>query len=76
MVSVLKDPADRRLLKPLAKQDWAPEALAIGTRVAYHWCPRGLTESRLSAAVGKALGDGVTARNWATMMKLHALTEE
>ena len=27
-------------------------------------------------AVGRALGDGVTTRNWATVRKLHALTEE
>jgi uncharacterized protein (DUF1697 family) len=27
-------------------------------------------------AFGKALGDAVTTRNWATMQKLHALVEE
>src|SRR2546422_5461791 len=47
-VSVLLDPADRSKLKPLLKQDWGKEALAIGTRVAYLWCPDGQLASRLT----------------------------
>ena len=75
LVAVLADPADRARLEPLTEQDWAPEALALGVRVAYMWCPDGVLASRLSAAVGRLLGDAVTARNWATVTKLHALTE-
>ena len=75
LVAVLADPADRARLEPLTEQDWAPEALALGVRVAYMWCPDGVIASRLSAAVGRLLGDAVTARNWATMTKLHAITE-
>lgn len=75
LVAVLRDPKDRSRLAPLARQDWAPEALAIGPRVAYLWCPGGL-ESPLWDAVGRALGDGVTTRNWATMTKLHALVTD
>ena len=71
-VSVLANPADLAKLKPLTKETWAPEALALGKRVAYVWCPDGLLESPLSVAVGKALGDGVTTRNWATMLKIQA----
>ena len=34
------------------------------------------TSSRAaSMAVGRLLGDAVTSRNWATMMKLHSLIE-
>jgi len=73
LVAVLARPADRALLATLARQKWSPEALAVGTRVAYLWCPNGQIESPLAKAVWKALGDGVTARNWATMAKLHAL---
>lgn len=73
LVSVLRNPADRSLLKPLTKQDWAPEALALGPRVAYVWCPRGSLESRAAEAVNRALGAATTARNWATILKLHAL---
>jgi uncharacterized protein (DUF1697 family) len=73
LVSVLNNPADRAKLEPLAAQDWAPEILALGTRVAYVWCPEGILASRLPEAVGRALGDAVTTRNWATVLKLHAL---
>ena len=72
-LAVLATPADRKRLEPLAKQDWTPEVLALGTRVAYIWCPDGLLASRLSEAVGRALGDAVTTRNWATMTKLPGL---
>jgi uncharacterized protein (DUF1697 family) len=73
MVSVLTNPADRSKLEPLTKQDWAPEVLALGPRVAYIWCPDGLLAGKLPEAVGKALGDAVTTRNWATVVKLQAL---
>jgi uncharacterized protein (DUF1697 family) len=73
LVSVLREPADRAKLEPLLGEDWSPEALALGARVAYVWCPSGVLESRLSKAVDRALGDAVTARNWATLTKLHAL---
>ena len=37
------------------------------------WCASGLLESPLAQAVGRALGDGATSRNWATITKLEAL---
>jgi uncharacterized protein (DUF1697 family) len=73
LVAVLADAADMARLEPLAEQEWAPEALALGERVAYLWCPDGVAVSTLFEAVGRALGDAVTTRNWATMNKLHAL---
>ena len=75
MVAVLRDPADRQMLEPLWHKDWAPDVLALGTRVAYFWCANGILESRLAESVGRALGDRVTTRNWATLLKLHALIE-
>jgi uncharacterized protein (DUF1697 family) len=75
LVAFLRDPADRAKVEPLLKQNWAPEALAVGRRVAYLWCPDGMLDGRLAEAVGRALGDGVTTRNWATVQKLHALAE-
>lgn len=74
-VAVLRDPADRAKLEPLAERDWGREVLALGERVAYLWCPDGSTGSQLPEAVGRALGDAVTTRNWATLTKLHALAE-
>ncbi|HVE92960.1 MAG TPA: DUF1697 domain-containing protein [Actinomycetota bacterium] len=74
LVAVLADPADKRLLGPLTTQDWAPESLAVGDRAAYAWCPKGILESRLPDALGRALGDAVTTRNWSTIQKIHAHT--
>lgn len=75
LVAVLADPADRERLVPLAHQDWTPERLALGERVAYVWMPDGVIDSRVAKALDRALGDAQTARNWATMLKLRALTE-
>ncbi|HVT16068.1 MAG TPA: DUF1697 domain-containing protein [Thermoanaerobaculia bacterium] len=76
LVTVFNKPADRKRLASLAQQDWTPEALALGRRVAYLWCAEGILASRLWAAVSRALGDAATSRNWATMTKLRALAED
>ncbi len=75
---VLASPDSKALaeLKPLLKERWAPEALAIGPRVAYLWCAAGIIESKLWKAVSRSLGDECTARNFTTMTKLLALVEE
>ena len=72
-VAFLADPADRARLQSLMEQEWSPEALALGTRVAYLWCPDGLGKSPLHKAVSRLLSDGVTTRNWSTVLKLQAL---
>ena len=72
LVAVLFSSSDRARLKPLLAQDWSPDALAVGERVAYIWCPPGMLQSPAAEAVGRALGDAVTTRNWATILKLHA----
>jgi uncharacterized protein (DUF1697 family) len=76
LVTVLIDPTHRKHLLPLGRQDWTPDVLAVGARVAYLWCPRGMVESRLATAVNRVLRDGATTRNWATLTKLHALACE
>jgi uncharacterized protein (DUF1697 family) len=75
LVVVLNDRADRARLDALLKDDWAPEALALGERVAYTWCAEGILASRLAQTLGRVLRDGITSRNWTTMQKLHALTQ-
>lgn len=60
-------------VKPLTVQSWNPEVVALGPGVLYIWCPNGLLESKALVAVGKALGDGVTVRNWATVTRLMTL---
>ena len=73
LVVILTNPGDRSRLEALTTEDWSPEAFALGKRVAYLWCPGGILASRLPEAVGRALGDAATARNWATLTKLLAL---
>ncbi len=73
LVAVLSDATARARLEPLLEQAWAPDALALGRRVAYVWCAGGILESRLAQAVGRALGSAATTRNWATIVKLHAI---
>jgi uncharacterized protein (DUF1697 family) len=60
-------------LAEVAKAKWGTEAIALGPRAAYLWCPNGQVDSPVAKAAWKALGDGVTARNWATIEKLRAL---
>jgi uncharacterized protein (DUF1697 family) len=72
-VAFLRTAAHRSRLETVAGQDWGAEGFGQGTRWAYLWCPEGILSSPLNAAVTKALGDGVTARNWATVLKLRAL---
>ncbi|HEX9565656.1 MAG TPA: DUF1697 domain-containing protein [Gemmatimonadaceae bacterium] len=55
---------------------WTPDALAIGKRAVYVWCPNGQMESKLFEAIGKALGDRVTVRNWGTTTKLLGLATQ
>lgn len=75
LLGVLVDPADKKKLEPMLAEDWGPDHFAVGTRVAYLWCEGGILESRLPAALGKALRDGVTSRNWATWQKLQAMVQ-
>jgi uncharacterized protein (DUF1697 family) len=75
LVMASPDPKALAQLKPLLKERWAPEALALGPRVAYLWCAEGIVESRLWAAANRQLGETGTARNLATMTKLLALVE-
>jgi len=76
LVAFLARPEDVSLLRDVAEQDWAPEAMALGEGVAYLWCPDGVSNSRLGLAVSGVLGNAVTSRNWATVCKLLALSAE
>lgn len=60
-------------LHEIAKQDWKAESVALGPRAAYLWCADGILESKALETLGRAMGDAVTTRNWATMVKIRAL---
>ena len=71
-VALLARSAHRTALEPLAERVWRPEALALGERCAYLWCPAGVLKSALPKAVESAVGAAVTMRTWATALKILA----
>lgn len=73
LVNVVNDPADLARLEPLIEENWNPESLVLGPRAVYLWCPDGVHASPVNKAVGSAVGDAMTARNWSTMTKLRDL---
>ena len=75
LLGVMAHAADTAKLADIARQDWGKEKLALGpSRAFYMWMPKGVIESKLNAAVSKALGDSVTMRTWTTMVKLREMT--
>lgn len=76
LVFMLADDAARAAVAPLCEREWGLEALAVGQRAAYVWCPQGMLDSAAAAALGKKLGDNTTSRNWNTLCKLYALCSE
>ena len=73
LVMVFREASDRERLRPLLREQWAPEVLALGSRVAYLWCARGIGKSPLWPKVDRALEGSGTGRNLRTMTKLMAL---
>jgi uncharacterized protein (DUF1697 family) len=73
VIAVFADPAARAKAEAMLEKQWAPEMLAVGSRAAYLWCVDGISAGQLGFAVDRALKNGVTARNLATMTKLRAL---
>jgi uncharacterized protein (DUF1697 family) len=76
LVFMLADGAARAAVAPLCEREWGREALSVGQRAAYVWCPEGVLDSAAATALGKQLGDNTTSRNWNTLCKLYALCSE
>lgn len=75
LVYVPSDAGALSVFNALQGSDWAPEVLAVGTRAAYAWTPEGVLAGKLFEHVNRQFRDTVTARNWATMLKLEALVD-
>jgi uncharacterized protein (DUF1697 family) len=75
LVMVPRTRSDQERLRPLLKEKWTPEMLALGSRAAYLWCANGVAKSPLWAAVERTLERTGTARNIATMTKLMEMVE-
>ncbi len=72
LVAFVSDPKHLEVLRPILKESWTPDALAITRRAAYLWCATGILESKLLLAFSRKAGATVTTRNWATVLKLQA----
>jgi uncharacterized protein (DUF1697 family) len=75
LVAFPASPADLARANAMAQKDWSPDRIVIGSKAAYIWCASGVLESKAAKEFGRALRDAVTARNWATVMKLHELAD-
>jgi uncharacterized protein (DUF1697 family) len=86
LVSAIADPARCLVAFPsvpgeltraaeLLNEDWTPDRFALGSKAAYLWCASGLLDSPLAKAFDRLMRDTVTARNWATTLKLHAMCQ-
>ena len=71
LVAFCSDRARLKELGGLKRRDWTPEAMVAGSLAAYLWCAGGILASRLLEAVGGALGESTTTRNWSTVSKIH-----
>jgi uncharacterized protein (DUF1697 family) len=76
LVAFVADAKHLEPLRPMLKETWTPDALAITQRAAYLWCSAGLIESRVSQAFTRKAGTTITTRNWATVLKLQAAARE
>jgi uncharacterized protein (DUF1697 family) len=60
-------------LEPLQELAQAPERFIVTKFAGYLHCPAGVRQSRVAEALLGKAGKRVTTRNWATVMKIHAL---
>jgi len=67
--------SDLSRVRPLLEQRFAPERLALGTRVVYLWCANGVARSPLWAAADRAHARTGTVRNMATFTKAMSIME-
>lgn len=72
LVAFVQSPGDLDAARPMLARDWSPEAFALGKRAAYLWCAAGVADSEVAQALLRAAGEGVTTRNWATVVKIQA----
>jgi uncharacterized protein (DUF1697 family) len=72
LVAFVADATALARAKPLLSQSWSADAMLLGSKAAYLWCANGISESKLLEAFFRAIGEGVTTRNWGTVLKLRA----
>jgi uncharacterized protein (DUF1697 family) len=60
-------------LGTLSKYISEPEQFLLKGQAAYLYCAGGILDSQAAKAILGVIGKSVTTRNWATVLKLHAL---
>jgi uncharacterized protein (DUF1697 family) len=76
LVAFVQDPEALPGLAAIGSLVVPPERFAVGKRAAYLFCAAGILRSKAGEALlGKGRGSATT-RNWATVLKLHALASE
>jgi len=73
LVAFAPGEAELQGLAPLQTLAQLPERFVITREAAFLHCPGGLLESKVGKALLGTAGKCVTTRNWATVLKLHAL---
>lgn len=74
LVSFLAGPPDPERVKVLIARAYSPDAVHVGRREVYLWCPNGVLASEASKAFADPRkGLGGTARNWRTVTRLAEL---
>ena len=73
LVAMTQDGKALSALRPLGSRDWGKERIHVGKHAAYLWCANGILESKAAERLLKELGGLGTTRNWATLLKIHAL---
>lgn len=74
-VAFVDDPQVLAGLSEVARRHWGDEALAVGTRAAYLWCPAGVAHGEVVQEAGRVLADRTTLRAWSTVLKLQGLLQ-
>ena len=78
LLLICRDATAVARVKALARRAWGDERLSVRGGFGCAWCPNGIASSPLWTAINAEVGDGVTARNRATVARvvmLHGSTD-
>jgi uncharacterized protein (DUF1697 family) len=73
LVVFVQESAVLKRLESMAGAAVPPDRFLLGGKGAYLYCPNGILESKSAATLLGKAGTDVTTRNWATVLKLHAI---
>lgn len=75
LVAFVQDPKALAGMAAIQELVVPPEKFKLGKGAAYLHCASGILESKAGKALLGKQGKAATTRNWATVLKLHALSE-